>query len=216
MRSIQKVTAFVTRLIEGKAEILLIEHPMAGRQLPAGTVELNESVEAAVIRETAEETGLERVQIVSKLGQIALELPDNERIITRVTKLFDSPASDASSVGGFGLTRGSPVKVQRLHGSFAEVISDPLDLSQIPPKRVNAVQGFVRMSLLAGKIERHLFHLTAVQATPNQWQSYSDGVAFRLFWEPLTPIPSIHPGQQAWLDQVYHSLSASIEETAGG
>ena len=188
-RAIQKVTAFVTRLVEGQAELLLMEHPMAGIQLPAGTVELGESLEAAVIRETAEETGLERVQLVGELGQIDLELPENERIVTRVTKLFDSPASDASSVGGFGLTRGSLVKIQQIQGSFAEVTSDPLDLSRTPPVRVNGVAGFVRLSLLTGWVERHMYHLTAVQVAPNEWQSFSDGVAYRLFWVPLRPIP---------------------------
>lgn len=215
-RAIQKVTAFVTRLVDGQAEILLMEHPMAGIQLPAGTVELAESLEAAVLRETAEEAGLERVELVGELGQIELELPENERIVTRVTKLFDSPASDASSVGGFGLRRGSPVRIKEIHGSFAEVISDPLDLSQMPAVRVNGVEGFVRLSLLTGRVERHLFHLTAVQATPNQWQSISDGVTFRLFWQPLEPVPTLHPAQQPWLEQVYDLLKQSILKSSNG
>lgn len=209
-RAIQKVTAFITRMVEGQAELLLMEHPMAGIQLPAGTVDLAESLETAVLRETAEETGLERVELVGKLGQIDLELPEDERIVTRATKLFDAPASDASSVGGFGLTRGSPVKIQQVHGSFAEVVSDPLDLSQTPPVRVAGVHGFVRLSLLTRRIERHLFHLSAVQATSSNWQSYSDGIAFRLFWTSLEPVPIIHPTQQVWLDQIYDQLIRSV------
>jgi 8-oxo-dGTP pyrophosphatase MutT (NUDIX family) len=215
-RAIQKVTALITRVVDGQAEILLMEHPRAGIQLPAGTVELAESLETAVLRECAEETGLEQVALTGELGQIELELPEDERIVTRVTKLFNAPASDASSVGGFGLARGSSVRVLRTENGFAEVVSDPLDLSQEPPVRVDGVQGFVRLSLLTGRVERHLFHLTAVQETPDSWQSFSDGVAFRIFWQPLTPQPSLHPTQQPWLDQVYPQLKQAVETGSGG
>lgn len=211
MRTIQKVTAFVTRVVGGRTELLLMEHPMAGIQLPAGTVELGEPVEAAVLREVAEETGVENVRIIRELGQINIELPENERIISRVTKLFDAPASDASSVDGYGLRRGSPVKVVQHIDTFAEVICDPLDLSQVPPVRVNGVRGYVRRSLLVGTAERHLFHLTLTEPVPEQIESYSDGVVFRCFWEPLVPKPVLHPAQQGWLDGVYPVLLASKE-----
>jgi 8-oxo-dGTP pyrophosphatase MutT (NUDIX family) len=212
MRSIQKATAFVTRLVEGTAELLLIEHPTAGIQLPSGTVELGETVEAAVLRETAEETGLENIRIIRELGRINIELPENESIITHVIKLFDAPASDASSVDGFGLSRGSPVTIVKIIGSFVEVICDPLDLSQIPPVRVNGVRGFVRRSLLAKTAERHFFHLALTQPAPEQITSFTDGVAFRSFWETLVPVPKLHPAQQGWLDQFYPSLLASLDQ----
>lgn len=215
-RAIEKVTAFVTRQVNGEGQILLLEHPTTGIQLPAGTVELGESAETAVVRETAEETGLERVRLVRSLGKIQLDLPEGEGIVTRVTKLFDAPSSDASSVGGFGLGRGSPVTILGIHDSFAEVVSDPLDLSQEPAVRMNGIRGFVRLSLLTGSVERYLFHLTAVEETPDSWQFYSDGVAFRLFWKPLNPMPRLHPLQQGWLEQVYNSLLASVGETAVG
>lgn len=216
MRAIQKVTAFVTRYVEEKAELLLLEHPTAGIQLPAGTVELGEPLEAAVLREVAEETGLENVRIVGELGQINIELPDNERIITRVTKLFDAPASDASSAGGFGLTRGSPVRVVKFIGSFAEIICDPLDLSQTPPVRVNGIHGYVRQSLLAGTAERHLFHLELTQVVTEQFTAFTDGVPFRSFWTPLTPKPALHPYQQDWLDQIYPKLLIYYSSLKGG
>jgi ADP-ribose pyrophosphatase YjhB (NUDIX family) len=53
---IEKVTAFVTRTLNGRRELLLFQHPYAGIQIPAGTVEPGEAPEAAAIRETQEET----------------------------------------------------------------------------------------------------------------------------------------------------------------
>jgi 8-oxo-dGTP pyrophosphatase MutT (NUDIX family) len=204
-RSIQKVSAFVTRVLDGKAELLLMEHPLAGIQIPAGTVELGETVEAAVLREAAEETGLENLRIIRELGRINVELPENERIITHVTKLFDAPASDASSAGGFGLTRGSSVVVVQFIDSFAEIICDPLDLGRTPPVRVKGVRGYVRRSLLADTAERHFFQLEPVGPVPEQSEAFTDGVTFRAFWAALVPKPALHPAQQGWLDQ-FHSL----------
>ena len=47
---IEKVTAFITRETEYGCQLLLFEHPFAGIQIPAGTVEPSESPEKAVIR----------------------------------------------------------------------------------------------------------------------------------------------------------------------
>ena len=37
---LEKVTAFVIRRLTGGEEILILEHPTAGYQLPAGTVKI--------------------------------------------------------------------------------------------------------------------------------------------------------------------------------
>jgi 8-oxo-dGTP pyrophosphatase MutT (NUDIX family) len=60
---IEKVTAFVIRSVNGRMDLLLFEHPYAGIQFPAGTVEPGEAPEAAAVRETYEETGLRDVAI---------------------------------------------------------------------------------------------------------------------------------------------------------
>jgi hypothetical protein len=41
-KELGKVTCFITRRNEYKLELLLIQHPKAGIQIPTGTVELNE------------------------------------------------------------------------------------------------------------------------------------------------------------------------------
>ncbi len=55
---VEKVTVFITRSARDTTELLLFEHPAAGIQIPAGTVEVGEPPAAAALREAAEETRL--------------------------------------------------------------------------------------------------------------------------------------------------------------
>lgn len=73
MPRLEKVTAVITRRRHEMDELLLIRHPYAGLQLPAGTVEPGEEAAAAVVREAREETGLE-TEIAAYLGRILVKL----------------------------------------------------------------------------------------------------------------------------------------------
>ncbi|HLE30393.1 MAG TPA: NUDIX domain-containing protein, partial [Anaerolineales bacterium] len=56
-----KVLAYITRRRNGRTQLLVFTHrdfPEAGVQVPAGTVEPDEPVEAALFREVHEESGL--------------------------------------------------------------------------------------------------------------------------------------------------------------
>lgn len=69
----QKVLIYLLRPGIGAPEVLVFEHrdfPEAGVQVPAGTVDLGETVEAAASRELMEETGLsgEQAGLVRKLA----------------------------------------------------------------------------------------------------------------------------------------------------
>lgn len=60
-KEVEKVIAYITRSFGSKTQVLVFEHcdiPEAGVQVPAGTVEKNESFERAVMREVREEAGL--------------------------------------------------------------------------------------------------------------------------------------------------------------
>ena len=64
----KKVLAYITR----GSQLLVFRHtqfPEAGLQVPAGTVEENESPEKAVLRETEEETGQKDFRILAYLGE---------------------------------------------------------------------------------------------------------------------------------------------------
>jgi len=58
MKTVDKAVAAVVREHGGRRELLVFRHPRAGVQLPKGTVEQDESVAAAVLRELHEESGL--------------------------------------------------------------------------------------------------------------------------------------------------------------
>jgi len=63
-----KVVAYITN----RNRLLLFRHtayPEAGIQVPAGTAEAGENLEQAVLREAAEESGLQDLVLVSYLGQ---------------------------------------------------------------------------------------------------------------------------------------------------
>jgi 8-oxo-dGTP pyrophosphatase MutT (NUDIX family) len=72
---VEKVTTFVLDRRAGVACLLLLYHPYAGIQLPAGTVEAGESAKVAALREAQEETDLEGLVWGELLGEEREELP---------------------------------------------------------------------------------------------------------------------------------------------
>ena len=75
MPNIKKVFAYITKndhllVFEQPDPVTGIPIPEAGIQVPGGSVEGDESLETAVKRELREETGLEKVTLLSYLGKI--------------------------------------------------------------------------------------------------------------------------------------------------
>jgi 8-oxo-dGTP diphosphatase len=71
---VPKAFIYLTR---GTRELLLLahpEHPEAGLQVPAGTIEAGESPEQAAIRELTEETGLDAFHIHAFLGEATYDM----------------------------------------------------------------------------------------------------------------------------------------------
>lgn len=208
-KRLDKVAAFITRPAAQGGQLLLVRHPDSGLQVPAGTVEVGESVEAAVLREAAEETGLRKLETVRPLVHFPEDLPAGQYLILRMTKIFSEPAYDASSEG-YGLTRGSPVLVKEYVGDFAAVLTDPLDHSQEPARRVSGVSGYVRRSLLTRQVTRHLFHLSCGEETDEQWSVFTDGIMFEAQWRPLATDMDLNPYQAAWLAEVYENIREAV------
>lgn len=53
-------------------ELLVFEHPLAGRQIPKGTIDAGENPGAAAVRELEEESGVRASRIVSRIAEIEM------------------------------------------------------------------------------------------------------------------------------------------------
>lgn len=113
MSLLEKVTAFVTQVVEGRCHLLVFRHPTAGLQLPAGTVEHGESAELAARREVAEETGLSSLQLVAFLRSTEHQLDPAHRIVVESSSLRCEP-DDASALTGSSIRRGIMSVIDRL------------------------------------------------------------------------------------------------------
>ena len=63
-----KVCSVVLRSRGPDTEVLAFEHPLSDYQLVKGSIEDGESIEAAALRELAEESGIERAVVCRHLG----------------------------------------------------------------------------------------------------------------------------------------------------
>jgi hypothetical protein len=113
-----KVTCFITREKDKKIELLLIQHPNAGIQLPAGTVEINEDFKQAALREAYEETGLAEFITCNYIGKQDTNL-SGKYIISQKAKVFSRP--DLSSFQWAEIRSGITVQQERSQGKFVQV-----------------------------------------------------------------------------------------------
>jgi 8-oxo-dGTP pyrophosphatase MutT (NUDIX family) len=133
-RTLHKVTAFVTRLgADGRPDLLVMQHPTAGVQLPAGTVEEHEPVVEAAFRELAEETGLAAPRLVRHLGSETLPPSFGARAMLRTTALRKGPSADAPVLDA-AFPRAYWCRVLAEVGAFSEIVYEELDLNRAPPR----------------------------------------------------------------------------------
>ncbi|MCA9962086.1 MAG: NUDIX domain-containing protein [Anaerolineales bacterium] len=196
-RYVDKVTAFITRGKPGEKELLLLAHPFAGNQIPAGTVEMGETAIAAVLREVAEETGLTRVSSPTLLAQLAEDLPPDQRVVAAVTHAYARP--DVTSFDWVTLRRGITVNVRRQTAGFTQVEYIEHDQEPEPTFVTYHIVGWVPDAALATARRRSYFQLTCDQPTPDRWTAVSDNHTFTLFWARLNELPPLIAPQDAWL-----------------
>ena len=140
-RIVEKVTAFIIRESKDGQELLLFEHPNAGVQIPAGTVEDDETPEEAVIREATEETGLTSLSMRQYLGCTEERLPARQRIIVEPTKVYARP--DVTSFDWAQLRKGIPVALVRRSGDFSQVKYEEFDRVPNPRYVTMGITGWV-------------------------------------------------------------------------
>jgi len=211
-QTIPKITAFVTREKRSIAEfeILVFQHPDAGTQFPAGTVELGETFEVAALREVAEETGLTDTRLVNHLGTVITELDAVKAIVTE-TCLRKGPSCESESLAT--LPRGYWCHILTVQGDFSEVRYEELNFNTSPPGVVVRFTGWVRSEFFADRMARGFFHIHAGGSSPERWiQRAESRFDFECFWIPLVPKPVIDSPQQEWIDDNYEALMKSLRQ----
>ena len=194
---IEKVTAFVIRQTCKGDELLLFEHPYAGIQIPAGTVEAGEMPEQTVLREVAEETGLTTATMCEYLGVVETTLPPNKRIILTsgaclCATRHDQLRLDYCTERHHG--RCEPAR-GRLHADHVHRMGSRAR----PARHLDADHGL--------GAERRAYGHAPPSFLPAGFR-WRDGRAvdgfhrqpsFTLFWAPLAALPPIIPPQDGWL-----------------
>ena len=205
---VQKVTAFIVREKDGIKELLVFKHPTAGVQIPAGTVEKGEDLEAAVKREAHEETGLRSVEIENYLGCFENELENNQRIIAETTQVYIEPNLSAVPYKR-KLPKGLTIDYLSTQKDFTRIsyIEYEYDKFHKPTCIDTNITGWVPNENLRARKTRHFFHLSTQEETEDAWELKSDmGHIFKPYWTPLSPKPNIIPPQDKWLDFVYERI----------
>lgn len=203
-----KVTAFVVRVTSTGTELLLFEHPHAGIQLPAGTIEPGETPEAAALREAREETGLSEFTRLELLGSREELLPPDMRVMLRTTALFTRPTSDHTY--GIQIRSGIAVRVERAVAGFAQITYEERHADGGPPYVSYRLTGWVPAHVLAPGWKRHFFLLRYDLPTPEHWQVETDDHRFTLFWAPLRALPALWRSQDAWLVMLPQTLAGEL------
>lgn len=207
---IQKVTALITRDTPRGRDLLVFYRPDDGMtQLPAGTVEDDESLDDAVLRETAEETGLTAVRVIRKLGTFSQPL-EPDALLALDTHLLCIAPGEVN--GAFSIRRGLLVHVQETAPEWSRVLYREYNYDPITETTVTAWEeiGWVPTRILTDHSERHFYHLTPTEPTPERWTIIDGGDNDRLlelYWTPLDGDPVIVPKQRWWVEQFRDDLS---------
>ena len=203
--TLQKVTAFVTRpRADGGRDLLVMQHPTAGVQVPAGTVEENEPVTAAAFREVAEETGLTQLRLLAHLGSETLGPGHPARSMMRTTALRKGPSASAAVLDP-AFPRAYWCSVVDEQGAFSQVIYEQLDHNVQPKRVIVRYSGWVESDAIASAVERHFFHFEVQGTTDERWVQEAEQ-RFECYFTPLVPKPQLARGQDDWLDAVYERL----------
>jgi ADP-ribose pyrophosphatase YjhB (NUDIX family) len=212
--TVHKVAALITRGEGAGRELLVFRHPSASIQLPAGTVEMGEEIEAAALREVHEETGLTDVAIVARLAMMAEVMGTDERMITTSGVRLRVEPSDAAGwvevhVGAgvviSALGRGLKVRHMRdgagylVEGDYAQIGYDLYDIRG-PHDWVlrETIVGWVPLTAITADAQRHLFHMETTAPTPDRWVHHGDVPGCELYWTPLADDPGLVKGQDLW------------------
>ncbi len=199
---IEKVTAFVLRKKNNIPQLLVFSHPTAGTQIPAGTVEENEAVEVALLREINKETGLSNPKLIRKLGETLQFTGPNEAYLTQTLRCYSWPAQAAKRNGPL-CNRGLLLQTFERKVGFTRVTYKEYDLNIEPPVLLSELEGWLPSDALTREIRRHFYILKVDEDTPEYWKTESDGGnVFQCYWVDVNAIPELMGEQAEWILQL--------------
>ena len=203
---LSKVTAFITRASPTGRELLLIRHPYAGVQIPAGTVEPDETPEHAVLREAHEETGLTHFLPGHYLGCLDELRPEGSWVVRQQTPVHARPYLGSFEWAYF--RRGLAVRELRQQAGFVQVTYEEWDHLLEPQFITYQITGWVPTLALCRGTRRHFYHLPVPGGElPQNWRQQADQHDFELFWAPLEAPPDIIYPQDEWLEYARQKLT---------
>jgi len=195
---LEKVTAFITRQVPRGDQLLLLRHPYAGNQFPAGTVEPGETSEKAVRREVSEETGLAQARLLSLIHTQEDRLPTDLSALYTPAPVFARP--DPGSFQWASFPRGLVVeRTGRQSAGYAQVRYREYDRFPDPQYVTMEIAGWISEVHCTQRIIRRFYHLTHDAPSDSHWQVSVDNHLFTLFWAPLNDLPPLSPPHDSWL-----------------
>jgi 8-oxo-dGTP pyrophosphatase MutT (NUDIX family) len=192
------IFAFSSRL---HGWLLVFEHPSAGTQVPAGTVDVEEEVLWGAQRELFEESGLDVDR--TRFREVACsrnQLPVNEYVALRDLELTQLVGAARST---YKITRGTRVrKMGEVPGGLAEIVYEERD-STTGAVTLGAA-GRVAEASLGGAIERHHFvvYVDPKECVGPTWEHAADRHVFRYRWVEISTKPELFGEQALWLESV--------------
>ena len=201
---LEKVTGFVIRKLATGQELLILQHPFAGFQLPAGTVNPGETPKHAILREVAEESGIKNALVKADLGYQDTILPPNQAVLIHPTKVFSRP--DPSSFDWIQVSPGLWLEVHRKKNGYAQITYKEPDQLPNPTYTTYQITGWVPEDALSQRQRRYFFLLNFAGQTPPSWKVNADSHTYTLSWFPLDDLPNLISPQDEWLSVLLKHL----------
>lgn len=209
---IHKVTAFITRDTDRRRDLLVFQHPIAGVQLPAGTVDVGESPARAAYREACEETGLCDLSLVGLLAELPSQLGPNQYRLVRSVHLRTSPQPD-SPLTDYRMPYGWMVDLIELDSATGAAKIRYPEMKYLGGDRWEVEfewVGWVDESALTSQETRLAYHLHCDAPTPEFWEHLGDhDLVFRCFWVDVQADPPLIPLHSRWFDVVKDQLRST-------
>ncbi len=195
--TVHKVTCFIICPGDHERELLLIQHPYAGVQIPAGTAEPGEEPKAAALREALEESGLQELMLVRWLGDKAEPLAPGQLMVAYPTPVYSRP--DPHSFAWANFRTGLTVEVFRQEADFTQVQYTETDRLTDPQYVTYNIIGWVEDAALTDQQIRHFYLFEVSGSTQQKWSVSTDNHIFTLFWSSIHRLPAIVPPQDGWM-----------------